>query len=171
MQNEKLKFRKLDGTAILDVEKYVKAWVKEKKVSYPYSTVTIGCDSQVHGRRIKYSIVVCLHLVDKMEVGHGAHVIVSDIWEKRMAKSQVEEMPSKLWKEAEFVLEAAQMVDGGDGTFKKRITVHLDLNIEPNRGSNMMYAAGLGYITGMGYKAEGKPFAWAATHTADALCR
>lgn len=171
MEKVDFKFKKIDGTHIENVEKYVKDWLKDKSVEYPFSTITIGCDSQVHGRRVKYSVVICMHVIDKMKVGHGAHVISADIWEKRMGKSQVEEMPTKLWKEAEFVLQVAQMVDGGDGTFKKRITVHLDLNVEENRGSNKMYAAGLGYITGMGYKAEGKPYAWAATHTADALCR
>jgi len=35
----------------------------------------------------------------------------------------------------------------------------------------MLFASGIGYIKGMGYKAEGKPYAWCATHTADALCR
>lgn len=171
MKDERFKFKKLDGTLIEDVEKYVKDWIKTNQSEYPYSTVTIGCDSQVHGHKIKYSIVVCLHYIDRMKVGHGAHVISADIWEKRMAKTPVQEMPNKLWKEAEFVLIAAQMVDGNDETFKKRITVHLDLNVEENRGSHMMYAAGLGYITGQGYKAEGKPYAWCATHTADAYCR
>ena len=171
MENEKFKFKKLDGTPISDVEKYVKNWLKEKSVDYPYSTVTIGCDSQVHGRRVKYATVICMHFVDKMHVGHGAHVIIADLWEKRQGLSQVDEMPAKLWKEAEFVLAVAQMVDGNDEVFKKRITVHLDLNVEENSGSNMMYAAGVGMLRGMGYITEGKPFAWAATHTADAFCR
>ena len=168
---KEFKFKKLDGTLIENVETYVKNWLKDNSEKYPYSTITIGCDSQCHGRRIKYSIVVCMHFVDQMRVGHGAHVISADIWEKRVARSQVEEMPTKLWREAEFVVEVAQLVDGHDEAFKKRITAHLDLNVEENRGSHMMYAAGLGYVTGMGYRALGKPDAWSATHTADALCR
>ena len=168
-----LNFKKMDGTNIPDVEKYVKDWVTNN----PFGTITIGCDSQVHGRRIKYSTVVCMHYIDRMGQGHGAHVIAADIWEKRMNnKSQVQEMPNKLWREAEYLLKAAQMVDGGSEHFKKRITVHLDYNsiAEANAHanlSNMLYASGVGYLTGMGYKAEGKPYAWAATHTADALCR
>lgn len=168
---QEFKFKKLDGTLIENVESYVKNWMKDNKEKYPLSTITIGCDSQAHGRRVKYSIAICLHYVDIMQVGHGAHVIVSDIWEKRMNKAPMEEMPSKLWKEAEFVLAVADLVNGKDETFKKRITVHLDYSDEPNNKSNMLYAAGLGMIRGMGYNAEGKPFSWAATHTADALCR
>ena len=165
------KFKKTNGTPIENIEQYVKDWVKSHMAEYPYSTITIGCDSQVHGRRVKYSIAICLHKVDKMQVGHGAHVIVSDIWEKRLNKSQQEEMPAKLWKEAEYVLAVAQLVDGKDEIFKKRITVHLDFSDNVQNKSNILYAAGLGMIRGMGYNAEGKPFSWAATHTADALCR
>jgi predicted RNase H-related nuclease YkuK (DUF458 family) len=164
---KELIFKKITGDMVENVEKYVKDWAIEN----PYGTVTIGCDSQMHGRRIKYSIVICMHYIDRVGQGHGAHVIYCDIWEKRINKSPAEEMPSKLWKEAEYVLRAAEMVDGKDEVFKKKITVHLDYSDEPLRKSNMMYAAGIGYITGMGYKAEGKPFAWAATHTADHLCR
>lgn len=160
-------FNKLTGELIENVEQYVKDWIKEN----PYGNVIIGCDSQMHGRRIKYSVAICMHYVDRMGAGHGAHVIVADIWEKRKTSSPLEEMPSKLWKEAEFTLIAAQMVDGDDEAFKKRIMLHLDYSNEATNKSNMMFASGIGYLQGMGYKAEGKPFAYVATHTADALCR
>ena len=164
---KKLEFRKVDGTPIVDVEKYVKDWTKKN----PKGRVIIGCDSQVHGRRIKYSVAIVMHYVDIMGAGHGAHVIIADLWEKRLAKTAIEEMPSKLWKEAEYVLVAAQMVDGNDELFKKRITLHLDYSDNAKDRSNMMFAAGLGYLSGMGYHAEGKPHAYVATHTADAFCR
>jgi len=160
-------FKKLTGEVIENIEKYVKDWTKEN----PYGNVIIGCDSQMHGRRIKYSVAIVMHYIDRMGVGHGGHVIVSDVWEKRKTRSPIEEMPSKLWKEAEFVLAVAQMVDGSDETFKKRITLHLDYSNNAKDKSNIMFAAGLGYLSGMGYHAEGKPHAYVATHTADALCR
>ena len=170
--NKTLIFRKTTGEVVEDVEKYVKAWTKEN----PYGKVMIGCDSQMHGRRIKYSVAIVMHYIDKMQVGHGGHVLVADVWEKRKTNSPLEEMPSKLWGEAEYTLVAAQMVDGKDEVFKKRIVLHLDFNSVPSANSyenksNMMFAAGLGYLEGMGYYAEGKPFAYAATHTADAFCR
>lgn len=160
-------FKKIGGEIIQDVESYVKNWTKEN----PYGQVIIGCDSQMHGRRIKYSVAIVMHYMDKMGVGHGGHVLVADIWEKRNAKSPVEEMPSKLWKEAEFTLTAAQMVDGNDEVFKKRIMLHLDYSDDAKNKSNIMFASGIGYLQGMGYYAEGKPHAYVATHTADALCR
>ena len=173
MNIKTFEFKKLDGYIIENPEKYVKDWIKIN----PHGIITIGCDSQAHGRRLKFSVVVCMQYIDAAGQGHGAHVIATNIWEKRNTKfargkqGAMEEMPSKLWKEAELVLAVAQLIDGNDEIFKKRITVHLDYNALPEYESSMFFAAGIGFITGMGYKAEGKPNAWCATHTADALCR
>ncbi|MCK9447283.1 hypothetical protein M0Q50_10570 [bacterium] len=168
MEDKKYIFKKINGELIDNVEKYVKDWIKEN----PFGLITVGCDSQVHGHKIKYSIVICMQYIDKYGIGHGAHVISTSIWEKRLSnKNQLEEMPLKLWKEAEYVLDIANLVNGNDETFKKRITVHLDYNSEESQKSNILFASGIGYITGMGYKAEGKPDAWCATHLADAFCR
>lgn len=172
--NKTFEFKKLDGQIIADVEKYVKNWVKEN----PFGIITIGCDSQAHGRRIKYSVAVCMQYIDKYGMGHGAHVISTDLWEKRNTKyagrgktGAMEEMPVKLWKEAELVVAVAQLIDGNDDAFKKKITVHLDYNVLTEHASNMMFASGVGFITGMGYHAEGKPHAWCSTHVADSYCR
>ena len=163
-----LNFRKIDGTPIVNVEKYVKDWVAEN----PYGKIIIGCDSQMHGRRIKYSVAIVMHYIDKYGGGHGAHVLIADLWEKRTpGKTQLQEMPNKLWKEAEYLLLAAQMVDGSDEAFKKRLTLHLDYNSVISEKSNILFSAGIGYLTGLGYVAEGKPHAYVATHTADAFCR
>ena len=164
---EKLVFRKLDGTHIGDVEKYVKDWVKEN----PYGEVIIGCDSQIHSRRIKYAILIVMHRVDRTGTGHGCHVLLADVWIKRMMKSQIDEMPSKLWKEAEFALQAAEMVNGKDEFFKKRITVHLHFNSVEKEKSNMMYAAGIGLLQSAGYVALGKPAAKMSSNGADHFCR
>jgi len=160
-------FKKVDGTLITDVAKYVKDWTKDN----PHGKVIIGCDSQVHGRRLKYSIAIVMHHIDESGMGHGAHVIIADLWEKRVSKNAIEEMPAKLWREAEYVLKAAQMVDGNDEVFKKRIVLHLDYSDNAKDKSNIMYAAGVGYLTGMGYETLAKPNAYVATHTADAFCR
>lgn len=160
-------FKKEDGIIIDNVEKYVKDWAQEN----PYGNIIIGCDSQIHGRKIKYSVVICMHYKDAAGQGHGAHVISCNIWEKRLKMSKKEEMPYKLWKEAEYVLQVAQMIDNDDEVFKKRISVHLDFNSNETAGSNIVYHSGLGLIRGMGYAAIGKPNAPIASHTADHYCR
>jgi len=73
----------------------------------------------------------------------------------------------KLWKEVELTIQTAQMLQGCD----KKIRIHLDYNSKEEEVSNALYASGIGYAQGMGYEAFGKPWSWAATHTADALCR
>ena len=160
-------FKKVNGEVVDNIESYVKNWVANN----PYGNVIIGCDSQVHGRRVKYSIAIVMHYIDRMGVGHGGHVIVADVWEKRNASNAIDEMPVKLWREAEFTVMAAQMIEGTDNAFKKRMLLHLDFNNDTKHKSNMMFAAGLGYLQGMGYKAEGKPFSYVATHTADHFAR
>lgn len=167
MEIEDLKFHKVDGTAVTSVEEYVKNWVKEN----PHGKVIIGCDSQLHGRKIKYSIAIVMHYIDRMGGGHGAHVLIANVWQKRLAKTPLDEMPTKLWREAEYALAAAQMVDGNDALFKKKITIHLDYSDDANNKSNIMYASGIGYLSGMGYKALGKPDAYCASHTADHFVR
>jgi predicted RNase H-related nuclease YkuK (DUF458 family) len=167
MEEKKLIFKKITGEVVEDVEKYVKDWSKNN----PHGKVIIACDSQVHGRRIKYSVVIVMHYIDRMGMGKGGHVIVADVWEKRMIASQLEGMPSKLWREAEYALLAAQIVDGDDEMFKKRITIHLDINSDPKGDSNIMYASSIGLLTGYGYYALGKPFAKIASNVADHFCR
>jgi len=164
---KELLFKKVTGEVIENVEKYVKDWTIEN----PHGQIIIGVDSQVHGRRLKYSIVIVMHYIDRMKVGHGCHLILCDIWEKRNNKSQAEEMPAKLWREAEYALLTAQLVNGKDEFFKSRIEVHLDFNSEENKKSNMMYAAGIGLLNGYGFKALGKPFAKISSNCADHFCR
>jgi predicted RNase H-related nuclease YkuK (DUF458 family) len=169
---EALKFKKVDGTTIENVEQYVKNWVKKN----PYGKIIIGCDSQPHGRRIKFSCVVILHYKDECGQGKGAHVIIADVWEKRLNKTQVEELPNKLWREAEYALQAAQMINGTDELFRTKIEVHLDLNSIATSNShenlsNIMYGAGLGLLSGYGYKVFGKPDSVIASNCADHFCR
>lgn len=162
-------FKKLDGTIITDVEQYVKNWLEDNKVEFPYSDIIVGCDSQIHGRRIKYSIVVCMHRVDRMKQGRGAHIVSCSIWEKR-TKSQKEEMIPKLWKEAQYALLATQLVDSKN-EMKRRITVHLDLNSNEDYASYAVYSGGMGMIRGMGYKVFGKPDSQVSSIVADHYAR
>jgi predicted RNase H-related nuclease YkuK (DUF458 family) len=171
-----LVFKKFDGTIIKDVNQYVKDWVKEN----PYGTVTIGCDSQEFPRYVKYATVIVMHVKDKQGVGHGAHVIDSIIFDKEMKTKHgyvsnkegnkefdTSKLHNKLWREVELTIQAAHMLDGCE----KKIKIHLDYNSDEKEVSNVLYASGIGYAQSMGYEAMGKPFAYCATHTADALCR
>ena len=161
MTEKTLTFKKYDGTIIQDVGKYVQNWVKEN----PYGTITIGCDSQAHSRYVKYAITIVMHNKDKYGGGHGAHVIFATVIDR--SKSMKSDLYSKLWVEAEYTIVAAQMIEDCG----KKITIHLDYNSKEEAYSNVLYSSGIGFIKGMGFEAMGKPFAYAASHTADAIAK
>lgn len=162
MAERKLIFRKIDGTVIDDVNQYVKNWINKN----PFGEVTIGCDSQEHAKYIKYSTVIVMHQIDETGMGHGAHVISASIVDR--SKNIKSDIYTKLWAEAELTIQTAQMLDD---SCTKKITIHLDYNSKEEEYSHTLYAAGLGFVKGMGYDVEGKPFAWAATHVADDVCK
>lgn len=161
MKNKNLIFKKVNGIIIKNVNQYVKDWITNN----PYGEVTIGCDSQQHTRYIKYSTVIVMHVIDEFGLGHGAHVVSSSIIDR--SKSVKSDIYTKLWAEAEYTIQAAQMLDG----CTKNIKIHLDYNSKENEYSNVLYAAGLGYVRGLGYEAEGKPYAWAASCCSDHIAK
>ncbi len=167
MANKDLLFKKNDGTVINDISKYLKDWMKK----YPHSEITIGCDSQAHARYVKYSVVIVMHIFHESKeqnpdrMGNGAHVISATIIDRN--KTLKTDLYTKLWAEAMFTVEAAQMIDG----CTKNITIHLDYNSKEDEYSNVLYNSGIGFVKGMGYEAYGKPYAWAASHAADDYCK
>ena len=167
MAEKKLMFYKIDGTKIEDVNKYVKDWIEQ----YPHSEITIGCDSQAYARYVKYSVVIVMHVfyeskeANPNRVGHGAHVISATIIDR--SKGLKSDLYTKLWAEAMYTVEAAQMLD----ECTKKIKIHLDYNSKEEAYSNVLYNSGIGFVKGMGYEACGKPYAWASSNVADYLCR
>jgi predicted RNase H-related nuclease YkuK (DUF458 family) len=158
---ENFVFKKYDGTIIKDVHEYVKFWVEEN----PYGSVTIGCDSQEHSRYIKYAITIVMHYKDETGQGHGGHVIYSSIQDH--TKNMKSDVFTKLWAEAEMTLAAAkQMGDVGISP-----VIHLDYNSDETKYSHVLYNAGIGYCESMGYKAFGKPDAWASSHCSDRIAK
>jgi len=158
---EKLIFRKYDGTLINDVTQYLIDWTKE----HPKHDITIGCDSQEHGKYIKYAICIVMHMFDESGSGKGAHSICAVVYDK--SKNIKTDLYNKLWAEAELVLQAAQMIEKS----KCKVTVHLDFNSKETEYSNMLYNSGIGYLKAHGFDAVGKPFAYASTHVADKICK
>ena len=174
---QELEFKKFDGTIIEDVNQYVKDWA----IANPYGQIIIGCDSQEYARYVKYAIAIVMHYKDKYGAGHGAHVIKCILIDKihkapgghlkidkRGKKSfDTNILQGKLWKEVELTIQTANMLEGCN----RKIKIHVDYNSDEKAVSNMLYAPGIGYAQGLGFEAEGKPYAWAATHVADSLCR
>lgn len=173
---QELEFRKFDGTLIENVSQYVKNWVAEN----PYGKIIIGCDSQEHSRFVTYAIAIVMHRKDKYDIGHGAHVIKSIIRDQKYKTPKgtlkikdgkksfdTSVLQGKLWKEVEFTIQAAKLLEDCN----KKIMIHVDYNSDESAMSNVLFAPGIGYAQGMGYEAEGKPYAWASSTVADKLCK
>jgi len=158
---DKLVFKKYNGTIIKNVHEYVKYWVEE----HPYGTVSIGCDSQEHARYIKYAVTIVMHYKDESGIGHGGHVISATYADN--SKNMKSDIYTKLWAETEITIEVAKMV--GDIGIKP--VIHLDYNSDESEYSHVLYNAGIGFCKGMGYEAQGKPYAYAASHTADRIAK
>ena len=167
MKEIKLEWKKYDGSPILNVSQYVKDWAAE----WPNGEIMIGCDSQAHTTYIKYSVSINMHMVDEHGLGHGGHIIFANIVDT--SKSMKNDLYTKLWAEAEYSVMAAQEMKIED--LDMRIVIHLDYNSKPEKYSNVLYSGGLGYVKGMfpygNVEVYGKPDAWAASHSSDAICK
>ncbi len=160
-----LNWYKFDGTPVEDVESYVKNFMD----NYPNGTVTIGCDSQEHAKYIKYSVSICMHMVDEFQLGHGGHVIACNITDR--SKNAKQDIYTKLFAEAELSVQAAKSLNIEETI---RLIIHLDYNSKPSEYSHALYSTGLGYVRGMfngQIEVYGKPDAWVASSTSDKVCK
>lgn len=158
-------WKKYDGTPIEDVASYVHEWADK----WPQGEIMIGCDSQEHSNHVKYSVTINMHMIDQYGIGHGGHVIFANVIDH--SKNMKSDLYSKLWTEAELSVQAAQ--DMKYDEIENRLVIHLDYNSKSEKYSHVLYNSGLGYVKGMLGIDDvfGKPNAWAATHSADALCK
>jgi len=157
---DKLIFKKFDGTKIPDIHKYVQDWITEN----PFGTVTVGCDSQEYPRYIKYAVTICMHYIDDSGCGHGGHVVYCSLMDTN--RNMKTDVYTKLWAECELTVKAAEMI----GDVGKKVKVHLDYNSVPTEYSNMLYSSGIGYVNAMGFEAFGKPYSYSC-HTADMIAK
>ena len=146
-------FKTRQGLEITDLKQYVADWIE----SHDIVEIFVGCDSQEMEKELSYATCICLY-----ENKKGAHVIT-----KNEREPKVRAMETKLWNEVTKAIEAAEQIkDCG-----VKISLHLDFNSNPKFKSNQLFEAGLGYAISMGYHAEGKPNAVAASYASDRECR
>ena len=154
MEKDKNFYKKIDGTLIPNIKEYVKEFID----NHPTAQIHIGCDSQERGQQISYAVSLCMYIP-----GHGGHVISKRVITKTASRYE------KLWKEVELSIAAAEELESVIS--QQEMSIHVDYNIKPEEESHKLYDAGIGYITACGYKALGKPNAWASTKVADKVCR
>ena len=173
-------FKKFGGEQIQDLKAYIQSLVNDNPTLY----FCVGCDSkQLRGSTL-YVVAITVH---SPLYRNGAHVIFARIREKK-----VRDDFTRLWKEAEYLVEVAEVCDVAlreinyvrkemdpvkgvlrecnDGYYKL-VEVHVDYNEKARYLSNKVYLAALPWLKSMGYKTKGKPESYAATCAADLKCK
>jgi predicted RNase H-related nuclease YkuK (DUF458 family) len=188
------KFKKFGGGYIDDVA----AYLKEYLMKYPETSIYVGTDSKARSNRGKTSYATVIAMYDELRKD-GVHYIFKRDSEPSFKGSRKEKVFGRMWRELELSMEVAEyleeeldgflrrrsieevmvMENGLDGTYKGNQTklVTIDADINPYEGrdgrnlSNASFEAARGFLSGMGYRCRFKPNAWAASVSADLICK
>ena len=156
------KFKKINGEVIEDLNGYIRDYIKSKNDEGSTVEIHIGCDSQRHGPRYVFATALCLRLIRATGTGGGVHMLSHT---ESFPVSKVTEQ-QKFMNETEFAVQVA--LDLRDAGFKdSMISVHIDFNPDSRFVSNKYLSQGRGWIEGVGFKCERKPYAWAASYAGD----
>lgn len=154
-------FRKIDGTEIENISKYINDYIDKTIGEY---RLYIGTDSQrVKGiSTVMYATVICIH-----RLGKGAHVIY-----RKTKRNNIKDLFNKLWWEVEDSLGVAlELKNGGVFLHSDLLSVHLDFSPNKKDGSNIVYESALGYVKSYGFDVQMKPESPIASHCADCFVR
>jgi predicted RNase H-related nuclease YkuK (DUF458 family) len=155
------KFKTRQGAIIDDIKTYVANWIVDK----PDIKIYIGCDSQRTEGSVHYAVSICMY-----NPGKGGHIVDRKTTypaDKTFESKNKEVIFERLWKEVEMSVEVADQLKD----LNAKIIIHCDYNSDQSELSNRLYGAGIGYAMDLGYEAEGKPNAFAATYAADNAVR
>jgi predicted RNase H-related nuclease YkuK (DUF458 family) len=152
------KFKFYNGDYVGDTIDYVKSYINE----HTDVKIIVGTDSEQYPKYTNYVTVICLIRPTK-----GVHVIYR---EDRVKKNI--HLVSKLWKEVEYSRYVADELEKGlnEGSDKKIVSIHIDINDKKTAASNVIHDSAVGYLKGLGYDVESKPNSWVASKAADWLC-
>ena len=148
-------WKKLSNDKVVDLIPYI----KECLTKNPESEIFVGCDSQNRKHFTNFGAVIVLH-----HQSRGGHVLYA-YFEVPRIKDQF----TRLFKEVETSLEIAEYLRSQD--IPKIDYLDIDLNPDPQFGSNFVLRTAVGYVESMGYESRVKPFAAAATYAADRVCK
>ena len=124
------------------------------------SSVYIGCDSEVVGKKVYYSTVIVLHLNSK----NGCRVFHNSAVQRDFGS-----LRPRLMTEVQYALEAFNEIEDVIGS--RKLEIHLDINPNPKYASNVVTAEAIGWVRSLGLVAKVKPESFAATSAADHFVR
>lgn len=119
--------------------------------------VCVGSDSQVYGGTIYYATAIVV-----IRKGKGAFTFIRK--EKEGGKINIKE---RMLKEVNKAIEIAYRISEIVENYNIEMEVHVDINTHADYKSNVALKEAMGYILGMGYNFQAKPFAFASSNCAD----
>jgi len=155
-------FKKFGGVIIPDVGKYISDYLKKQ----PFTKIYIGTDSHQSGKTTNYATAIVLYDLDENGIGHGAHVIYA-----RNKENKTHDIFTRIWTEITYSVEVAEIVCETVKIQREEIVIDIDVNPNEHEGSNVVFNASVGYIKGIGFGVRAKPDSWAASCSADLLCK
>jgi len=148
-----MEFRKLSNRQVVDLLPYAVEFLRAN----PKHKIYVGSDSQNNKRVTVYVTVIVFH-----GCGGGGHVLFS-----KTTLPRINDRFTRLWKEVEFSIEAAEQLKAlGLPPIE---SIDLDLNPDPKYGSNNVLRSAVGYVESLGYTARIKPHATMASCVADSI--
>ena len=146
-------WRSLSGQPIRSIVDVVRGLLHRDR-----HVVHVGTDSQCQGGHTNYVTVVAV-----VDPGLGGRIFY-----RRDRTPRAQSLAHKLFTEAGYSLEAAQLLDR---SIAHDIVVHVDANSDQRHLSSKYVRALAGMVVGHGFQVRVKPEAWCATHVADYLVK
>ena len=148
-------FKRLADRKVVDLVPYTLNFLAENADH----TIYVGTDSQNVGESTIYATVIVFH-----NSGKGGHVLYS-----KVVLPKITDRWTRLWKEVEFSVQAAEQLKG-EGIPKVGY-IDLDLNPDPKYKSNSILRAAVGLIESIGIKPRYKTKSPWAVYIADKACK
>ena len=141
---------------------FIKKFIQDN----PNADIVLGSDSQrMKKKRVKFAVVVIIHYRDADGIGKGAKVF-SDITYETVKDGKLSKPFNRMMREVTLLTEVYNELE--DVLIERDFSIHIDVNPDPEAGSNVAYGAAKGMIWGIcGVEPVTKPHAWGASTAAD----
>lgn len=124
--------------------------------------VCVGTDSQIKGNNFKFATVILL-IVE----GNGAMIMGKSEKEHKDHFSLNQRMLAEVKKSIDVADHIRAMLDDKGVPLE----VHVDINNDVRYDSNQALQQAIGWVKGLGYYCETKPYAYAASKGADKIAK
>ena len=129
--------------------------------------VYLGCDSVRYMKKDKkmarFATVAIVHMNGKNGCRIFSHISKEPDYDLKAGRPKMR-MMKEVQKVCELYVQLAPFIDEYD------VEIHLDINTDPNHGSNCAASEAAGYVLGMtGIQPKLKPDSWAASFGADGV--